>query len=378
MTDDMGRDANDGRAENALRAAFERAVQTGRPEPLDGPAIRRKARTRSLGMVAGAAAAVLLLFGGVVGAVQLNREPATTAGDPADQTETSAIEAPDEGWRFEYYRDVRLQVPDSWGYDREPGSDWCAAVPGGMMPEEPYVARAEASQLVLDILCPSSRPPLSRWVDHVALSSAFRGSAGGSSADEVGAFWVVKKVVGHVGITVVATDRQLGDRIVASAETVEAADPSCDPKSTIQAQGFKRPSPAFDVTRVGGVDSILVCQYTLGELVDVPGLRAQYELVGAAADRELEALQAAPVGGGPDQPESCVRGEFGESAIVLHLTHGEASDQMFVYYSSCRGNGFDDGTAIRALTKEACPPLIQPPVALYSGSSAPFRKCVHG
>lgn len=336
MTDHREPGAPDGRAENALRAAFHRAAEATQLDSLDGPAIRRKARTRSATMVTGAAAAVLLLFGGVVGAVQLSRDPAATAADPADQTETSAIETPDKGWRFEYYRDVRLQVPDSWGYDSEPGSDWCAAVPGGMMPDQPYVARAEASQAVFDILCRPSGPPVTNWVDHVALSSAFRSSAG-SSADEVGAFWVVKKVVGHVGITAVAIDRELADRIVASAEIVEAADPSCDPRSEIQAHGFQRPAPPFDITTLEDVDTILVCQYTFGESVNSPGLSAQYQLVGAAADRELEALQAAPIGGGPDQLENCVRGEFGESAIALHLLHGDASDAMYVYYGSCRG-----------------------------------------
>lgn len=186
---------------------------------------------------------------------------------------------------------------------------------------------------------------------------------------------MVQEPVGHTTIKVVSTDRDLADRIVASAEIVEPGDPSCDPSSDIQSRGFQRPSPPFDIATVDGVDAILVCQYELGIPPGSPGLIAQYELIGGAADAELKALQSTPLGGGPDQPRTCSQGEFGGSAIVLHLMHGDASDQMYVYYSSCRGNGFDDGTAIRALTREACPPLIQPPVALYSGSSAPFGKC---
>ena len=371
MTDHQATDGPDSRAENAFRAAFERVAEAGLPEPLDSPAIRRKSRTRSTGLIAGAAAAVLLLIGGAVGAVQLSRDAASTANDPADQTETSAIEAPAPGWRFEYYRDVRLQVPNSWGYDREPGSDWCADVPGGMVPERPYVARSGPSKLVFDILCRPGRTPVNTWVDHVTLSNG----QGQSTVRRVGPFRVIREPVGHVTIKIVSTHRRLADRILASAEIVEPDDPSCDPSSEIQAGGFQRPSPAFDITALDDVDAMLVCQYTLRTPPDAPALIAQYELVEAAAEAELRALQAAPIGGGPDRPETCGPSEYGDSAIVLHLVDGDASDQMYVYYSSCRGNGFDDGTAIRALTREACPPLIQPPISLYSGSSAPFGKC---
>ncbi len=164
---------------------------------------------------------------------------------------------------------------------------------------------------------------------------------------------------------------------MASAEIVEVDDPSCGHTSDIQARGFQRPSPPpFDIATLDGVDSILVCQYTLGGPAGTPGLRAQSELAGPAADDELEALQSAPLGGGPDQPSTCLPGEFGESAIVLHLTHEDASNQMYVYYSTCRGNGFDDGTAKRTLSTEACQPLIQQPVAIYSGSDASVSNCM--
>ncbi len=367
MTDDLDAEAADARAENAFRTAFEQQAQVSPPGGFDGAAIRRKSRTRSTGLVAATAAAVLILCGGLVSAVQLTRDSAPSS--------TTAAE-PYAGWRFEFYRDVRLQVPDSWGYADEPGSDWCAAVPGGMIPKQPYVARAEAYLFRLGIGCSEPgtplyrRPPINTWVDHVTLQSG----PGQAGVQRVGQFWVITKPVGHVVIKVVATDRGLANRILDSAETVDASDPSCDPRSDIQAPGFHQPSPAFDVTTLDDVDAILVCQYSLGDLGQ-PGLRAQYELSGSAADDELAALKSAPVGGGPDQPENCVRGEFGESAIVLHLAHGASSEEMYVYYASCRGNGFDDGTAIRTLTSSACQPLIKPPVKLFSGSAGSFRRC---
>jgi hypothetical protein len=290
-------------------------------------------------------------------AVQFTHE----SGAPA----TQATDSPAKGWRFEYYRDVRLQVPDSWRHDDEPRGSWCVAHPG-IIPKQPYVAREESFDVKFAVDCGVLFPPPQTWVDHVTLSTD---EGRRSSLVRAGDFWVAKQRVGHVKIKVVTTDRELADRILASAETVEPGDSSCDPHSDIQARGFQRPSPAFDVATLDDVDAIRVCQYTLGRPFDAPGLMAQYELVGDAALAELRALQSAPLASDPNRPSNCLAGYIGESAIVLQLMHGDASDQMFMYYECGRGNGFDDGTAKRALTKEACQPLIQQPVAIFSGSS---------
>lgn len=191
MTDHLDAEAADARAENAFRTAFEQKAQVSPPGGFDGAAIRRKSRTRSTGLVAATAAAVLILCGGLVSAVQLTRDSAPSS--------TTAAE-PYAGWRFEFYRDVRLQVPDSWGYADEPGGDWCAAVPGGMIPKQPYVARAEAYLFRLGIGCSEPgtplyrRPPINTWVDHVTLKSG----PGQAGVQRVGQFWVITKPVGHV------------------------------------------------------------------------------------------------------------------------------------------------------------------------------------
>ncbi len=383
MSDNIEPGAGDARAENAFRAAFERKSQVDPTDHLDGADLRHQAGVRSTSKVALVAAAVLLIVGSIITGVRLTAPAGSVpvaGGATSSDGATSAAE-PAEGWRFEFYRDVRVQVPDSWTYAQEPGSDWCAYVPG-RLPKMPYVARAEGSSVRLDIGCsrPGSAdyrgPPVDTWVDHLALSSAFGGSSGSVTANRTGAFWMVRQVVGHAGIKVVTKDRQLADRILASAEIVQPADPSCDPRSPIQARGFQRPAPAFDVSSLTDVDSILVCQYSFGEPEDAPGLVAQSELTGAAADDELHALQSAPIGGGPNRPGSCMGGYYGESALVIRLQSGETSHDMYLYYATCRGNGFDDGTEIRTLTTAGCTPLIQPPVAIYSGSSASFSMCV--
>lgn len=372
MTDHIDRLGDDTRAEDALRTALETQARGVSPYALDGSSIRRAAGRRSTARLAAVAVAVVLLCGGVIGVVQLNHKstnaPTATSGDVA---------APAKGWRLEYYRDVRLQVPKSWRYEEEPGSDWCA-LPASIIPKRPYVARQEPAGVVLAILCgttgspPYNRGlPVRRWVDHVT----FRSGSTTASVKKVGRFWVLTRPVGHAVIKVVTADRQLGQRIADSAELVAPSDPSCDPHSDVQSARIERPAPPFDVTRLPGVDSILVCQYLLDVPSNQPGLSAQQELTGAAADRELHALQAAPLGTGPNAPAHCMAGDIGESAITLHLLRHGSDHQMYVYYASCRGNGFDDGTAIRTLTTAACAPLVQPPVQLYLGPRATFERC---
>ena len=105
------------------------------------------------------------------------------------------------------------------------------------------------------------------------------------------------------------------------------------------------------------------------------GLVATTVIEGDDADAVLAAIQAAPAGGGPDKPSNCADDWPGDDAYELHLRTGDETHVMFVFYSTCRGNGFDDGTTKRELTTEACRPLMQPPVVVWGGSSASFERC---
>jgi hypothetical protein len=61
--------------------------------------------------------------------------------------------------------------------------------------------------------------------------------------------------------------------------------------------------------------------------------------------------------------------------VVLLLSTADQTHEMFGYYGWCFGNGFDDGTAIRELTTQDCPPLWGGRVLDSGGDSATFARC---
>jgi hypothetical protein len=164
-------------------------------------------------------------------------------------------------------------------------------------------------------------------------------------------------------------------QILDSARVVDTDQNGCDASSRIQQGDFVRPDPAFDLGELDSVDSIAVCQYDLNRPVSKPGLIASRLLTGDAAAAELSAIQAASPGGGPDTPDSCMHGMHGDTAVVLRLTSGQASYDLYVYYEWCFGNGFDDGTTRHELTKDSCAPLFADRLQYMGGSSAPFNRC---
>jgi len=138
-----------------------------------------------------------------------------------------------------------------------------------------------------------------------------------------------------------------------------------------------RPSESFDIAALEEVESITVCQYALGLPPRHPGLLASRRVDGGKAEEVLTAINAATPGGGPNERQNCGSGDSGESAVVLRLEQATATSEMYVYYSTCHGNGFDDGTNLRELTTAACRPLFEtPPVLHTSGSEKPYRRCV--
>ncbi len=274
-------------------------------------------------------------------------------------------------------------MPQSWGYNLEPSSDWC--IDEKTLPTEPYVAREEPGRGVASIGCPgerglseggfSSGPPTRLWAPHVTLGTSDLEAKPGITQRD--GWTVVRERVGSALVSVTVRDPQLAEDILATATVVTEDFNGCLARDPIQSTTFERPTPPYDLTTIDRVDSISVCKYPIGEFADPsqPGLVSSNRLVGEAAADELAALQSTPIGGGPDDPQSCVDDMIGGEAIVLWLNTGGGRHRVHVYYNWCFHNGFDDGTKMRSLTEDSCMPLFTPPLSLLSGSAAPFRMC---
>ena len=149
--------------------------------------------------------------------------------DPTPPVATEPTSGPDEGWRWESYRDVELQVPDSWGYGG--GSDWCVGGedvdsvvpqvtrPGGVVasidchPQYAYGVRFESSAAV-DLAHPSG----SVW------------QYGDEGVYPDGA-WLSIVVEDEVAVTVVTRDQATASRIVESVQTIDGVDGNgCTPR----------------------------------------------------------------------------------------------------------------------------------------------------
>jgi hypothetical protein len=178
-------------------------------------------------------------------------------------------------------------------------------------------------------------------------------------------------------VTIDDAHRDLAERILATAHVVRRDQNGCTPTSPLQDPLAGRPTPAFDVSSLDGVDSIAVCQYVLGDPRTVvgPGLVASQRLTGARADAELAALQAAGPGGGPNREHTCGPDERGTTGIVLLLTSGDTTHEMYALYESCSANGIDDGTHVRALTRGDCRPLFDARIQITEGINAAYHQC---
>lgn len=342
--------------------------------------------------VLSAAAVLAILVGMTATATWLRADGSADDDSSPDDSATAFVPAGElaAGWRYESFRDVQVQVPVAWEYRGSPGSDWCVGEEvSDDIPSSPYVDLRGPFSGTLDIKCPGEGAtpdlhgngvPQRLWAPHLSFDFAERtdGPADGTATD---AGWTrIVRTVGGARISVLTDDGHLDEarRIVDSATLVDVDANGCDTTSAIQANGYPRPSPAFDVLDLDSVDSIAVCQYAHGAGTDKPWKLASRGISGDAAQNLLlSAIKDSPAGGGPDTPETCSHEYVDGTAIVLRLRAGDRVHDMYVYYESCINNGFDDGTTRRALTPASCESLWGGRVVQTSGSSAPFRVC-HG
>jgi hypothetical protein len=373
----------DDRAERAFRQALAREGDAYEPVELD-PTVAA-ARRRSWWRPALVAAAVVALVGGTTLAVSWPGDDSRRP--PAGGSPTTAKTALEPGWRYESFLDVVVQVPDSWGYASAPAGDWCAFDQPGSgyaVPTEPFVDTRDRYGVTVDIGCIDTKgSDIGGGVPEQLLSTHLSFAADGDYSEISGGTvrdgdWTrITRTVGAARITVLTDSAHLeqSQEVIDSARVVDTDQNGCAASSPIQQGGFARPKPAFDVTGLDVVDSLAVCQYDLNRPPGKPGLLASRLLTGADAATELSAIRAGAPGGGPDTPDTCVHDMHGDTGLVLRLTTGPASYDLYVYYDWCFGNGFDDGTTRYELTKTSCVPLFKDRVQYSGGSSAPFNRC---
>jgi hypothetical protein len=254
------------------------------------------------------------------------------------------------GWRWESYRGIEVGVPSSWGYGtaEEP---WCLRHDDGSN-RRPYVGRPGP-------------------VPSIGCSSTNGDTDPGSLVKSAGTFVWLHQVDGARGGPRARGDRQtvtlggavvevqaradLRHQIVATIHRVSEDHNRCAvDDSAIRKQGW-RPAAGIPVGRLSGVSSVAACKYEVadGRLVGSMGL------TGAAAVAAVEAVAAAPVGGGPNDPGSCAKDvEYGDQIIVLVVRGDRGRQEIALRFDGCDHHGFDDGDTVRTLTRVAVAPFV--------------------
>jgi hypothetical protein len=334
----------------------------------------------------GVTALLVLALTGVSCGVSQQDDPRD--GERAVARDAAAMPRSGEQLRQVTWRGVAVEVPVEWGDATAPTGAWCAYDQGPgkpPFPTEPYVALDTSFMVIPAIGCigdgngaPAAFDdvPVRYWAPHVWFELAEQ-AAGGEGTSTYRDWTLSSRTVGDVRVNVLADEATVDamEDVLASAQQVRTGDDGCDATSPVQAFRFVRPDSAFDVTTVKSVDSISVCEYDRSAGTARPGLLGSRVLDGTEAADVLAAIQSAPAGGGPDAPEHCLGTMYGETAIALRLHDGETTHDLYVYYDWCFGNGFDDGTTQRELTRGSCQPLWGGRVQLWGGSSEPFSRC---
>ncbi len=201
--------------EDRVRSALSSASESAPPADGLAPAARGRLRKRRRTTFVAVAAAL------VVAAIPTGLAIAN-GGDGSDPTPPVATEptsGPDEGWRWESYRDVELQVPDGWGYGG--GSDWCIGDPD-LDSVTPQVTRPGG--VVATIGCLPQYAYGVTFASSAAVDLAHPSGSIWQYGDE-GVYpdgaWLSIVVEDEVAVTVVTRDQATASRIVESVQTID-------------------------------------------------------------------------------------------------------------------------------------------------------------
>jgi hypothetical protein len=298
---------------------------------------RRRRTVRAVGGSVLAAAAVLAVIIAASAGKELSRpgSPPQVAGP-----------APD-GWRWESFRKVELQVPATWGYDGSP-SQWC--VSWREAKPLPFVNRPGPSTMAH---CPEV-PDLDSRTPYVS----FDGGEAGLRSFDHGWAREARSIAGTV-VTIFSDDPALRARIFASAREITGTDVNgCAASHPAAADPTTRPTSGGGLGMVGDIQSVSVCGYMLPSAGKVT-LFTGRTFTGTAATGLVDAIRSAPAGSGPNNPpDVCVPDDLGERVYVL-VVHGSQHDQeVIVRYAGCQHNGTDDGDTERRLTTDVLSAIL--------------------
>jgi len=303
-------------------------------------------------------------------------EPRAATEAPAARQESAVLPV---GWRWESFGGVEVGVPGDWGWDN--GSQrlgqWCVD-DRRSGPPPPAVGRPGLSSMVG---CPEAEPGApdpSTLVAETGVIVAFDWALDDTPPPEAAGDQEVRRI-GQVDIRVNARPA-LRERILATAHPVDVDAHGC---ASELPSGFVVGAPPVagaDVSTLVGVTALAACRYTV-PLPDVAGamprLLSSTQLVDDPAADAVAAIAAAPKGGGPDRPGSCLRAwSYGDEMIVAHVESDAGRSDVHVYYSGCDHNGFDDGTSVRSLTRAAVQPLLAGGNQPWSWSGAPAKTAI--
>lgn len=272
-----------------------------------------------------------------------------------------------DGWRWETYGGIELQVPAEWRTGGGQGP-WC--VNGGSSIPRAYVSRPVGATPAIGCV----DEPRERWVPYVEFAGP-----DAPGREDLGDGWIREtRQVGDQFVTVRADDPSLLDQILASANTVNEVDAVGCPADYIVTQSLDaRPTTGgLDPAKVGAEG--VVCQYELdGDPTRQP-LIASRRLTADEVRAFVDAMADAPVGGGPDEPDSCLpEWRRGDSALLVRLPTTDGARDVIVWYAGCF-NGADDGVTLRTLTADLLHPLFGGPVVAtsFTMSLAPLMKMI--
>ena len=326
---------------------------------------RAKGRTTATVVLACVAVAA-----GVVG-VSLMLE-GDDSGPVASSSADSGTAAPYDGWRWESYQTIEIQVPEYWKYGTT-GSPPCLVKE--MRP--PYVGRPGAKRA---IGCRDPYPQLAHRASYLWFDAKSRNPTAEARAADMGIAtgsrtpgvrpadhgWIEEtRSVDGVLVTVLSDDDSLRQRILDSARVIDGKDVNgCTPDHPLARTPQGRPASTGGLASIGSIESIAVCRYAIAVGADkrnyIAGRRAPMigssMLTGKAAQALVDAITAAPEGSGPNE-QDCLD-SYGSEVMVLTVHGSERDQEVLMRYNGCHFNGTDDGLTLRKLTSGILQPLL--------------------